>query len=90
MTGGGAAIALLDRQASEDIKDLKREDSSALSAIFVFAKCWQLGNLVYLRNLMNDQLYTANFRLHSLQILLQLKQKLNPTIFSRFVQGSIS
>lgn len=61
-----------------------------LQAVFVFAKCSRISNLVYLRNLMLDQLYSANFRLFGLQILHQLYEKLSPTVFSRFIKGSIS
>ena len=39
---------------------------------------------------MLDQLYTASFRLLSMQILQQLYTKITPTLFSRFVQGSLS
>lgn len=76
--------------ASEDIKALKKNDSPVLTAISAFAKCSRLVNLVYLRNLMLDQLYIANFRLHSLLILRHLRQKLTPTMCSRFIQGAMS
>ena len=57
-------------QETADVKQLKNEESTPLSAILIFAKNWQLSNLIYLRNLMLDQRYIANYRLHSLQILL--------------------
>ena len=67
-----------------------RHDSSPLQAIFVFAKCSKISDLVQLRNLMLDQLYLANFRLYSMQILNQLYTKISMTTFARFVQGSVS
>ena len=39
---------------------------------------------------MLDQLYLANYRLYSMQVLIQLYNKIAPTTFARFVQGSVS
>ena len=76
--------------AVDDFSLLLEQDSSPVHAVYAFTRCSKVTNLMYMRNMMLDQLYCALFRLYGLQITMQLEERLSSTFLSRFVKGSLS